>query len=100
MSFFAYIKTCRDGIDPQGDFVREAREDPDLPDAKTWRELDGTFGRETRGIPQFAQRKRSGSITWLTGEASLIPREAPARRWTAERAIPNPIPGPLRERPS
>jgi len=26
MSFLAYVKTCRDGIDPEGDFVRDARD--------------------------------------------------------------------------
>ena len=76
MSFPAYVKTCKDGIDPQGDFVRDAREDPDLPDARHGESWKRTSGKETRGIPQFAQRKRSGSITWLTGGASLIPREA------------------------
>ena len=31
MSFLVYVNTCRDGIDPQGDFVRDAREDPRFP---------------------------------------------------------------------
>jgi hypothetical protein len=49
MSFLAYVKTCRDGIDPQGDFVRDAREDPHLPDAKTWQELESYLWERKRG---------------------------------------------------
>jgi hypothetical protein len=49
MSFLAYVNTCSDGIDPQGDFVRDAREDPHLPDAKTWRELESYLWETRRG---------------------------------------------------
>ena len=73
---------------------------PAFPTPRRGESWNRTFWRDTRGIPQFMRRKRSGSITSLTGGASLIPREAPARQWTAVGAIPTPIPGPLRERHS
>jgi hypothetical protein len=61
MSFLGYVKTCRDGIDPQGDFVRKAREDPDLPDAKTWRELEWYLWERNAGDPTI----RSAQKVWL-----------------------------------
>ncbi len=61
MSFLAYVKTCRDGIDRQGDFVREAREDPDLPDAKTWRELESYLWERNAGDPAI----RAAQKVWL-----------------------------------
>jgi hypothetical protein len=61
MSFLAYVNTCRDGIDPQGDFVRDAREDPHLPDAKTWRELESYLWETHAGDPAI----RGAQKVWL-----------------------------------
>lgn len=48
MSFKAYMSKKRfDGL-PHGDFAQHAHEDPNLPDAQTWRELEAyLIGRKT-----------------------------------------------------
>lgn len=38
-SFRSYLVTARAHQTPVGDFVREARADPYMPDVKTWEEL-------------------------------------------------------------
>ena len=40
MSFREYIRVRRDGDNPAGDFVRDARCDPTFPDAASWGELE------------------------------------------------------------
>ena len=61
MSFLTYVKTCRDGVDPRGDFVRDAREDPGLLDAKTWRELESYLWETHAGDPAI----RAAQKVWL-----------------------------------
>ena len=39
MSFRQYVARRRIADNPQGDFVTDARQDPTLPDAKSWAEL-------------------------------------------------------------
>ena len=76
MSFVAYIKTCKAGDDPAGDFVREARDDRELPDVLTWKQLElylskrgvrssGDCGRQAglggvRGLPRQGRRIHLG----------------------------------------
>jgi hypothetical protein len=67
MSFVAYVKTCPAGDDPAGDFVREARDDRDLPDAVTWRQLELYLSK--RGVMDRAIA--AGKRVWVAYEASL-----------------------------
>jgi hypothetical protein len=41
MSFREYIRIRRHTDNPQGDFVEDARGDPNFPDVKTWDEMEG-----------------------------------------------------------
>jgi hypothetical protein len=66
MSFVAYIKTCEAGDDPAGDFVRDLRDDGELPDAKTWRQLERYLSQ--RGVVDRAIT--AGKRVWVAYEAS------------------------------
>jgi hypothetical protein len=72
MSFVAYIKTCQAGDDPMGDFVRDARDDRDLPDAETWRQLELYLSK--RGV--MDRRMVAGKRVWLAYESSLGKRRS------------------------
>ena len=66
MSFVAYIKSCEAGDDPVGDFARDARNDGDLPDAETWRQLELYLSK--RGVTDHAIA--AGKRVWLAYEGS------------------------------
>jgi hypothetical protein len=65
MSFAAYIKTCPAGNDAAGDFVRTLRDDRDLPNPETWRQLEAYLS--LRGVPDRAMV--AGKQVWLAYEA-------------------------------
>ena len=65
MSFAAYIKTCPADDDPAGDFVRDIRDDRDLPDAETWRQLEAYLS--LRGVTDRAMV--AGKRVWVAYEA-------------------------------
>jgi hypothetical protein len=67
MSFVAFIKTCEAGDNPAGDFIREARDDRDLPDALSWKQLELYLSR--RGVRN--QAIAAGRRVWVAYEASL-----------------------------
>ena len=67
MSFVAYIKTCKAGDDPPGDFVRDARDDRELPDVLTWKQLELYLSK--RGVR--SQAIAAGRRVWVAYEASL-----------------------------
>lgn len=50
MSFREYVAQRRMTRTPSGDFVGDAKQDPGLPDAKTWTELE-TYLRTKGAIP-------------------------------------------------
>ena len=52
MSFAAYLKTYPAGDDAAGDFVRNIRDDRELPNAETWRQLEAYLS--LRGVPDRA----------------------------------------------
>ena len=52
MSFAAYIRTYPAGDDAAGEFVRNIREDHELPNAETWRQLEAYLS--LRGITDRA----------------------------------------------
>jgi hypothetical protein len=64
MSFAAYIKTFPAGDDAAGDFVRDIRDDRDLPNADTWRQLEGYLS--VRGVTDRAMVV--GKRVWVAYE--------------------------------
>jgi hypothetical protein len=65
MSFAAYIKTCPAEDDLAGDFVRSLRDDGDVPDAETWRQLEAYLS--LRGVTDRAMV--AGKRVWVVYEA-------------------------------
>jgi hypothetical protein len=65
MSFAAYIKTCTAGDDLAGDFIRRLRDDRDVPDAETWRQLEAHLS--LRGVTDRAMV--AGKRVWVAYEA-------------------------------
>lgn len=47
MNFISYIHQRRISNSPAGDFTKDARRDDNMPDARTWRELE-TYLRSKR----------------------------------------------------
>ncbi len=52
MSFAAYLKTYPAGDDAAGEFVRNIRDDHQLPNAETWRQLEAYLS--LRGVTDRA----------------------------------------------
>jgi hypothetical protein len=65
MSFREYIATRQARGNPQGDFLRDARADHALPDAKSWAELR-SYLRRQRAIPEAIDAAR---LVWQSYEA-------------------------------
>jgi hypothetical protein len=69
-SFLKFIRTAVISNDPRGDFIGDAREDRELPDAETWEQLesylfgchacDGAFEAAKEVWDEFKGRKASG----------------------------------------
>jgi hypothetical protein len=67
VSFVAFIKSFEAGDDAAaGDFARDARNDRELPDAETWRELELYLSK--RGVTDRAIT--AGKRVWLAYEDS------------------------------
>ena len=77
MSFVAFIKSFQAGDDvAAGDFARDARNDHELPDAETWRELELYLSK--RGVTDRAIA--AGKRVWLAYETrgeKVVAGEAP-----------------------
>jgi hypothetical protein len=70
MSFAAYLKTYPAGDDAAGDFVRNIRNDREIPNAETWRQLEAYLS--LRGITDRAMV--AGKQVWTAYESRATVR--------------------------
>jgi hypothetical protein len=64
MTFREFLAVFSTGPDGASDFVRDARNDPQMPDAKSWDELEAYMGRYSQAAQEAARK------VWLIYEAS------------------------------
>jgi hypothetical protein len=65
MTFMEYIAKRRAGANGPGDFVRDARQDPAMPDARSWEELERYLA--PKASPGFL---RSARTVWSSYTAA------------------------------
>lgn len=73
MSFIDYVHHRRISDSPAGDFTRDARRDEDMPDAKTWRELE-TYLRSKRASEPAINAAKSVWKSYLSARNSVTKR--------------------------
>lgn len=74
-SFRKFILTCRAPDSPMGDFVKDARADRNLPDAKTWKELQ-TYLVKRHAAPAATKAAKSVWIIYNSADKKSVAKDA------------------------